>query len=148
MTVEAGETQVLSKLTAALMWKPGGPDFFDLPAFRAFATLADWNNEADRAGVAPVFASSHGATYGVQLEHWWQTENGGRWPPSFAVRSRSFLPDKFLPASGRRWGRAHPPRVEFNRDYRSRKSSDLTRSYAAHRRAERDSSDAGPVLLR
>ncbi len=71
ITFAAGETKVLSKLTAALLWKPGGPDFYDRPSFRAFVTYADWNAAADRAGIGPSFDGTSGATYGVQVEHWW-----------------------------------------------------------------------------
>lgn len=71
VTRSDGETQVLSKITGALVWKPGGPDFYDRPSFRAYATYADWNDEAEEADIAPSYSGTSGATYGVQLEHWW-----------------------------------------------------------------------------
>ena len=71
VTVDGGDTQVLSKITGALLWKPGGPDFFDRPSFRAYATYADWNDAAEAAGIAPAYGGTDGATYGVQVEHWW-----------------------------------------------------------------------------
>lgn len=66
-----GDTQVLGKLTAALLWKPGGPDFFDRPSFRAYVTAADWNDDAEDAGIAPEYGGTSGFTAGVQVEHFW-----------------------------------------------------------------------------
>ncbi len=71
VTTDGVDSRILAKLSTALVWKPGGQDFFDRPAFRAFATFADWNADAAQAGIAPAFSRSRGATYGVQVEHWW-----------------------------------------------------------------------------
>ena len=71
VTVEDGDAQILGNLTGALVWKPGGSDFFDRPAIRGYVTYADWNDEAETAGLGRVYPGTAGATYGVQVEHWW-----------------------------------------------------------------------------
>ncbi len=71
VTSDDGDTDVLGKATLALEWKPGGPDFFDRPSFRAYVTHADWNAEADRGGFASAYDHTRGTTYGLQVEHWW-----------------------------------------------------------------------------
>ncbi|UMA67120.1 carbohydrate porin (plasmid) [Roseivivax marinus] len=67
---ERGGTRTLGKLTAALEWKPG-PDFFDRPAVRLYATTAGWNANAEAAGTAQAFDGRDGVNIGVQVEQWW-----------------------------------------------------------------------------
>lgn len=71
LTRDDGETARLAKITGALLWKPGGPDFFDRPSLRLYATYADWNDVAQRQDIAPVYGGTDGATFGVQVEHFW-----------------------------------------------------------------------------
>ena len=66
-----GPSRSLAKTTAALLWKPGGPAFFDRPSIRAYVTHADWNDGAEDAGIAPGYDGTSGRSYGLQIEHFW-----------------------------------------------------------------------------
>ncbi|WP_061290177.1 maltoporin [Azotobacter vinelandii] len=75
-----GGTRKLTKFTVAPTWSPSGPGFWKRPELRVFYTYAAWNEAAQRAAdpgstlsETGTFGSDrNGATFGVQVEHWWK----------------------------------------------------------------------------
>ncbi|MFD0857876.1 carbohydrate porin [Roseovarius aquimarinus] len=65
-----GDGRTLAKVTAALEWREG-PKFFDRPSYRAYATYAQWDDDAEAAGIAPGVSGTDGFNFGFQVEHFW-----------------------------------------------------------------------------
>jgi len=68
---ETGPARNLGKVTAALQWKPSGPDFFDRPEVRLYGTYAAWDDGAEDSGIAPGYDGRDGVNFGIQVEHFW-----------------------------------------------------------------------------
>ncbi|MFA8386310.1 MAG: maltoporin [Pelagibaca sp.] len=68
---DTGPSRNLGKLTAALEWKPSGPDFFDRPVVRFYGTYAAWDDNAEDSGIAPGYDGRDGMNFGIQVEHFW-----------------------------------------------------------------------------
>lgn len=67
---EEGDAQTLHKLTGAVAYKKGR-EFMSRPELRAFATLANWDDDARNAGLYPDKGRTHESTVGLQIEHTW-----------------------------------------------------------------------------
>lgn len=68
---ESGPSRSLGKLTAAIEWKPSGPDFFDRPVVRVYGTYAAWDEAAEESGIASGYDGRDGVNFGIQVEHFW-----------------------------------------------------------------------------
>lgn len=68
---DIGSARNLGKLTAALEWKPAGPEFFDRPVVRLYGTYAAWDSDVKAAGIAPGYSGRDGFNIGLQVEHFW-----------------------------------------------------------------------------
>ena len=68
---ETGRSRSLGKVTAALEWKPSGPDFFDRPVVRFYGTYAAWDDDAEDSGISPGYEGQDGMNFGIQIEHFW-----------------------------------------------------------------------------
>lgn len=73
-----GDTRTLNKFTLAPSWA-AAPGFWSRPELRLFYTYARWNAAAQAAASpgsalsasGPYGSAPRGASYGIQLEHWW-----------------------------------------------------------------------------
>lgn len=76
--VPGGPPRRLTKLTIAPTWA-AAPGFWSRPELRLFYTYARWNAAAQAAASpgstlsasGPYGSSPEGASYGLQVEHWW-----------------------------------------------------------------------------